>query len=75
MENWYNIFVFPTTNNNISKIGEVSINFLSELKSILLLALPADKIFDLYTNYKKWDLDEWEIFIEELEHDIKEIKS
>jgi len=64
---WYNVFLFPSAGQFLTKSGEVSISFLSELKNITLIMLPADEIFDRYITYRKWNMEDWKLFIHEIE--------
>lgn len=58
----YNLFLFPHDDVNISKLGKVSIEFLTSLKlqDITLLVLPAAEIFDLYIKSKKYTISQFE---------------
>ncbi|HDR7827543.1 MULTISPECIES: LlaJI family restriction endonuclease [Bacillus cereus group] len=66
IDEWYNVFVFPTCAEGIEKIGEVSIEFLKDLKNVLLVKLPAKDIYNRYIQRQKWESKEWNGFIEEL---------
>jgi len=68
IKSWYNIFLFPYSENNLIKSGEVSISFLEDLKNINLIMLPADKIFDKYITYQKWDIKDWTLFLDVIKH-------
>lgn len=63
IQNCYNIFLFPHSENALIKGGEVSVSFLSDLKNINLLLLPADEIFHKYITYQKWNIEEWILFV------------
>ncbi|XRG77021.1 LlaJI family restriction endonuclease [Rossellomorea sp. GAMAL-10_SWC] len=60
---WFNLFLFPTSSHTKFNTGEVSISFLSELKNINLIKLPAEEIFEKYITFRKWNNEDWEIFI------------
>jgi len=64
IQNWYNIFLFPYSENTLVKGGEVSVSFLSDLKNINVIMLPADEIFAKYITYQKWGIKEWTLFID-----------
>ena len=54
-----NILIFPTEEEKIIKIGDVTIDFLKKLnlKDIILFKISANKIFDLYIRRQRVDLE------------------
>jgi hypothetical protein len=56
-----NILIFPTEEEEISKIGEVTIDFLKklDLEDIILYKLPAKEIFEMYIGSKKTEMDKF----------------
>ncbi|WP_147532302.1 LlaJI family restriction endonuclease [Bacillus marasmi] len=53
-----NVLLFPSEHNEVQQIGKVNIGFLQalQLEDILLIKLPAQKIFDLYIRNRRLNL-------------------
>lgn len=56
-----NMLLFPSEEKDIKQLGKVTIKFLKDLnlEDITLLSLPADRVFDLYTNSKKLNIEKF----------------
>lgn len=56
-----NMLLFPSEEKDIKQLGKVTIKFLKDLnlEDITLLSLPADSIFDLYTNSRKLNIEKF----------------
>ena len=59
-----NCFLFPTTDDNVRKLGVVRMVMLDEigLENIHIISLPAQKVYDLYLQNKKLDIEELDLF-------------
>lgn len=56
-----NMLLFPSEDKEIKQLGKVTIKFLQDLnlEDITLFSLPAHRIFDLYTNSKKLNIEKF----------------
>lgn len=56
-----NMLLFPSEEEEIKKLGKVTIKFLKDLdlEDITLFSLPANRIFDLYTNSKRLNIEKF----------------
>ncbi|MBD5642576.1 LlaJI family restriction endonuclease [Clostridium botulinum] len=56
-----NMLLFPSEDKEIRRLGKVTIKFLKDLnlEDIILFSLPAHRIFDLYTNSKKLNIEKF----------------
>ncbi len=56
-----NMLLFPSEDKEIKLLGKVTIKFLQDLKleDITLLSLPAHRIFELYTNSKRLNIEKF----------------
>ncbi|MBU3191410.1 LlaJI family restriction endonuclease [Clostridium bowmanii] len=56
-----NIFLFPSQEKEMKQLGKVTIEFLKDLdlEDITLFSVPAHKVFDLYTNSKKLNIEKF----------------
>jgi hypothetical protein len=56
-----NMLLFPSEDKDIRQLGEVTIKFLKDLnlEDITLFSLPSHRIFDLYTNSKKLNIEKF----------------
>ena len=56
-----NILLFPSEEKEIKQLGKVTIKFLKDLnlEDITLFTLPAQRIFELYTNSKKLNIEKF----------------
>jgi hypothetical protein len=55
------MLLFPSEDKDIRQLGEVTIKFLKDLnlEDITLFSLPAYRIFNLYTNSKKLNIEKF----------------
>lgn len=62
----HNVLLFPTEQESIEYIGEVTIEFLKalELKNIMLVMLPVHKIFHMYINYGRMELGMFGMYLD-----------
>lgn len=56
-----NMLLFPSEDDEIKELGKVTIKFLKDLnlEDITLFSLPAHRIYDLYTNSKRLNIEKF----------------